>query len=166
FIDVESPRGKGTSFHLYFPVTMSESTLFRTADGQQTAAPGGNETILLVEDEEALRDGVKSLLEERGYRVLTARDGLEAVETHATHREEIALSVIDLLMPRMGGWEAFLKIKETAPRAKAIVVSGNVDSSFKNEMLARSVQAVLRKPFSPDEFLRKVREVLDRAGPG
>lgn len=121
------------------------------------------ETILLVEDEDLLRNALVELLEAEGYRVLPARDGIEAVEFHAAHKQEIGAVILDLGLPRLGGWEAFLQMKDADPGLKGIVVSGNLERERRREMRQKGLKASLRKPYSPEEILKTVRQVLTRS---
>ena len=88
---------------------------------------GGTETILLVEDEEILRDLVKSSIEENGYAVITAQDGVEAVNLFTQHKDRIALVLCDMGLPKLGGWDAFKIMKEILPKVKIIFASGYLD---------------------------------------
>jgi two-component system CheB/CheR fusion protein len=172
-VDVASRRGEGTRFRIWFPVpaqtagTDAGEEASRPPELPREPASGGNgeggQTILLVEDEDLLRDAVVSLLEAEGYRVLTARDGLEAVDRHAAHRDEISAVILDLGLPKLGGWEAFLRMKALDPALKAIVASGNLDRERRTEMRDQGLLASLRKPYAPEEILKTVRRVLARA---
>jgi len=179
YLDVESELGRGTRFRLFFPATEAPRTLptrsgtkTRTGGSEpgasgalaESAAPSGGsgngQTILLVEDEDLLREAVGTLLESEGYRVLTARDGIEAVERHAAHRSEIAAVILDLELPKLGGWDAFLRMREADPHLKGIVASGTLEPDRRTEMRRLGLQASLRKPYAPAEMLKTVRQVL------
>lgn len=164
FIDVESERGRGTKFLLYLPFPPSGiETLPVEAKGMGEVA-GGNETILVVEDEVDLREFVKMLLEGKGYRVLTANDGEDAVTVYARHRDEIALVLSDIGLPKLGGWEAYQEMKGLNPKVKAILASGYLEPSLRSEMVQAGVKEVIQKPYVPNEILGKIREVIDSAG--
>ena len=160
FIDVRSTVGLGTTFVLYFPcredIMNSEGTL--REDSNETV--GGSETILLVEDEEDILLAVKDILQENGYKVLTARDGEEAVEIFGRNREEIALLLSDLGLPRLSGLDAFIQMAIFDPGLKAILASGNLDIGKKSEMLRAGVRRFVQKPYEPDVILRNIREVI------
>ena len=159
FIDVDSGVGKGAAFGLYLPVVQkSPGAAEKEA---QEEIKGGTETILLVEDEEVLLNLVKSLLEEKGYQVLAARDGGEAVDTYKHRQNEIALVFADMGLPILGGWEAFLKMKELNPKVKMIFASGYLDPSAKSELLKKGAKDFLQKPYEPERVLRRIRQVLD-----
>lgn len=124
-------------------------------------ASGGNETILIVEDEETLLELVKGILEEKGYKVLGATDGEEAVDIYLKHKDEIAVVLSDMGLPKMGGWEAFLKMKEINPNLRSILASGYVDPKLKVEMLKAGAVDFIQKPYDPDEIINRIREVID-----
>ncbi len=161
FIDVESEPHKGTTFHLYFPIPTPGSSPQVVEQSAAQETTGGNETILLAEDEPALFELVKALLEERGYTVLGARDGVEAVEQFKKHAAEIDLVLIDLGLPKLSGWEAFQKMQEVRPNLAGVVATGYVDPDQRSEMLTRGVREFVDKPYSPQQLLRKIRDVLD-----
>lgn len=160
FIDVESEPGRWTTFILYLPVT--QRTHYLTEKEELQEIPGGSETLLLVEDEDSLLRLVKGLLQEKGYQVYTARDGLEAIEMYNKHRDEIALVFADMGLPILGGWEAFLKMKELNPSVKVVFGSGYLDPNAKSELLKLGAKDFLQKPYTPDTILRRIREVLER----
>jgi two-component system cell cycle sensor histidine kinase/response regulator CckA len=161
FIDVESEVGSGTTFHLYFPVLQQITRPSEAKPVRTTKTPGGNETILVVEDEEMLLDLVKSLLEDKGYTVLTASDGLEAVDVYARHKEKISLVLSDMGLPKMSGWEAFRKMREINPGIKAILASGYLDPEVRSEMLKAGARDFVLKPYDVDHILVRLREVIE-----
>jgi PAS domain S-box-containing protein len=161
FIEVESELGKLTTFTLYLPVAQRTHTLIEKEE--QEEIPGGSETLLVVEDEDSLLRLVKGLLQEKGYQVFTARDGVEAVETYLLHRNEIALVFADMGLPILGGWDAFLKMKELNPNVKVVFGSGYLDPNAKSELLKLGAKDFLQKPYTPDTILRRIREVLERS---
>lgn len=119
-------------------------------------------TLLLVEDEEMLLDVLKSLLEENGYKILTAHNGKEAIEIYKQNKDDIALVVSDMGLPVLGGWEAFQKMKEVNPNVKAILASGYVDPQFKAETLKAGAIDYLQKPYDPEEIVRKVSQAITK----
>jgi two-component system, chemotaxis family, CheB/CheR fusion protein len=175
-IDLESEPGKGTTFRVYLP-SMDGAAASGDPDSGETlrraGAPDkqratarvrtegfGPQTLLLVEDEEALLSPIRTLLEEEGYAVLTAADGVAAVETHARHAERIDVVLLDLSLPRMGGWQAFLKMRERDPGLRCIVASGNIDPEQRAAMKKQGVNVSIRKPYGSSEMLRAIRQVL------
>lgn len=158
-IEVESTVGQGTTFSLYLPTSQNVAG---TAHSElEDDVPGGTETILVAEDEDTLSRLLKAILEEKGYQVLLARDGAEAIDTYRIHQDEIALVIADMGLPILGGLEAFMKMKEINPKVKAIIVSGYLDPSSKSELLKLGAKDFIQKPFDPERVLRRVRQVLD-----
>jgi PAS domain S-box-containing protein len=162
YIDVESTVGKGTTFHLYFPVPSQKYESLGVAKEELKDVVGGKETILIVEDEEVLLDLVTTICQAKGYTILTARDGEEAVKTYAEHKEKISLVLTDLGLPKLGGFEEFLEIKRINPNVKVIFASGYVDPQLRGEMLKTGAQDFVQKPYEPNKILKKIREVLDK----
>lgn len=164
-IGVESEEGKGTTFRIYLPLipkafgTVSKEIKVAEA---ATAVTGGAETILLAEDEEAVRALTKTVLEEFGYTVIEASDGEEAVSKFMENKDRIDLFLSDIVMPGMNGREAYERIKKIKPKLKVLFASGYPsDFTHKNEILAEGLDFI-GKPVSPDNLIRKVREVLDK----
>ncbi|MEW5817007.1 MAG: ATP-binding protein, partial [Spirochaetota bacterium] len=162
FIDVESEPGRGTTFRLYFPVRQYDAESTERDTVQFTEAPGGTETILVVEDEEMLLALVQSRLESKGYTVITAKDGEEAISLYQRHCDEIAIVLIDPGLPKFGGWEAYKKMKEINPNVKAIFASGYVEPGLREEMMKVGTKYFVQKPYVPNEVLKSIREVLDQ----
>jgi signal transduction histidine kinase/ActR/RegA family two-component response regulator len=160
FVQVESEVGAGTSFIIYLPV--KHASVEQSRDDQTRIARHQNipQTILLVEDEEMLRELGVSILESEGFRVLAAKDGVEAVSLFETHSEEIGLVVCDLGLPRLGGREAFLKMKERKPSVRAIVASGYLEPTIRSEMLKAGVIDTIQKPYDFNDLLAKIRSVI------
>ena len=122
---------------------------------------GGNETILLVDDEEVLLSLVEPMLSGKGYKVLIARDGLEALEQYKAHQNEIALVFSDIGMPLLNGYDLFMRLKEINPSVRVIIGSGYVDDNQRKELLKAGVKHFMPKPYDPVEMLTLIREVLD-----
>jgi two-component system cell cycle sensor histidine kinase/response regulator CckA len=159
FVQVESEPDAGTSFIIYLPV---KHLAAEQLGGDRTGAPRQNipQTILLVEDEEMLRELGVSILESEGYRVLAAKDGVEAVALFESHNDEIGLVVCDLGLPRLGGREAFLKMKENRPGVRAIVASGYLEPTIRSEMLKAGVIDTIQKPYDFNDLLAKIRSII------
>ncbi|OYV97858.1 MAG: hypothetical protein B7Z62_05090 [Deltaproteobacteria bacterium 37-65-8] len=122
---------------------------------------GGNETILLAEDEESVRNLMEQTLKSYGYRVLIARDGEEAVDLFHRRGKEIAIVLLDLVMPKMGGKRAYDEMILTAPGLKVLFLSGYSANAIHESFVLLPGFQFLQKPFGPDALARKVREVLD-----
>jgi CheY-like chemotaxis protein len=161
FIDVKSEIGRGTDFVLYFPARRSQATEKKPLMQSLRGVPGGSETILLVEDEMALMELLKNLLQNKGYTVLTATDGLEAVELYTRNKDTIHLVLSDHGLPKLSGSEVFKRMKQLNPKVKAILASGYIEPNQKSEIFKSGIKDFVQKPYDPQEVLRKVREVLD-----
>ena len=159
FVLVDSEPNKGTTFSIYLPLEHVPESISGNGIrelGQKTSA----KTILLVEDEEMLRELGVTILEGEGYHVLAAKDGVEAVEMFEANSEDIGLVVCDLGLPRMGGRDAFMRMKEQKPSVRAIVASGYLEPNLRSEMLKAGVLDTIQKPYDFREMLKKIRSVI------
>ncbi len=157
YIDVESRKGHGSTFSIYLPASGEKARkILRTTD-EITRATG---TVLLVDDEDMVLEVEKELLETLGYEVLTARDGKEAVEIYKKKWDNIDLVLMDMVMPNMGGGEAYDRMKEINPRVKVLLSSGySIDREAK-EILARDCDGFIQKPCTIKELSEKIREIV------
>jgi DNA-binding response OmpR family regulator len=129
---------------------------------QPATASRGTETVLLAEDDEAVRNLTRSILEDFGYRVIEAADGEEAVRKFGDNKGAIDLLVLDIIMPKKNGKETYQEIRTIQPDIRALFTSGyTADIVHKKGILDTGLDFVL-KPITPTAFLKKVREVLDR----
>jgi len=160
-ITVRSAAAAGTIFDIHLP-RVSAAAEPVTAAPPPPEAPGGSETVLLVEDEDPVRELAREILEGRGYRILEARDGSQALRIAEEHRGPIALLLTDVVMPGMTGPELARRLGAGRADLKVLFVSGYTDRGFAVPGPAASL--FLQKPFTPDALAGKVREVLDRAG--
>ena len=159
-VAVYSEPGRGTTFKLYLPP--SPAAVPVPAPVVPKPVPvGGSETILLVEDEDALRGLAKEVLEDAGYRVLAAGNGLEALQLAQGHAGTIHLLLTDVVMPGMGGPELAHGVVGARPEARVLYVSGYADSAIVRHGALQEGVAFLHKPFSAEALTRKVREILD-----
>jgi PAS domain S-box-containing protein len=159
---VYSEPGQGTTFKIYLPQAQaSEGALPAAAPSAGETAPRGSETILVVEDEEALRVLVCEVLEASGYQVLAARHGVEALEVAEAHRGPIHLLVTDLVMPQMSGGQLANRFATLRPEARVLYTSGYTDDVVARNRLLDPGVPFIPKPFSPDLLVRKIRELLD-----
>jgi signal transduction histidine kinase/CheY-like chemotaxis protein len=159
-VHVYSEPGVGTVFKVYLPLIEEDIPAMRPNLGQ--AAPGGNETILLVEDEEAVRDLTVLALQMFGYSVLSASLGREAIQVCERHAGPIHLLISDVIMPEMGGRRVADAILELRPTIKVLFLSGYTDDAVVRHGILYDEVAFLQKPFTPHALARKVCEVLDR----
>jgi CheY-like chemotaxis protein len=146
-ISVESRPGHGCVFRVYFPVS-SENPLQSMKTGPSSLASHASGTVLLVDDEPMLLDSARGLLEVMGFRVLVARDGMEALEVFRDYRKEIRCVITDLTMPRLDGWGTLLALRELDPVLPVILVSGYARVQVMAGEHAQQPQAFLSKPFS------------------
>ena len=127
--------------------------------------PSPQHTILLVEDEDSLLDVLKLVLESNGYRVLTATNGEEALEVFERERGSISVILSDMGLPRLGGWDALLKIKEIEPDAKVILASGFYETKLREEVLAAGAVDFIQKPYVPEIVLQRIAEIIEADPP-
>jgi CheY-like chemotaxis protein len=159
-ISVESSVGKGTSFKIYLPRVEAATDFDITLTSGLEQVKAG-ETILVVEDEDILLKLVRSTLQQGGYQVLTASNGVEALEVFDHNSDRIRLILTDIVMPQMGGRRLVERLLESGANAKILFMSGYTDDVvIKDELLGDGIP-LLHKPFSPAELIAKVREVLD-----
>jgi CheY-like chemotaxis protein len=160
YVSVTSAVGQGTTVQLYFPVVPEEAHPLRQRESL-AGAPGGTETILLVEDEDTLRRSAKRVLERYGYRVLVATDGQEALELYRDGPDEIDLIISDLVMPKLGGGKLYEALQQEGGTAKFILTSGYTGrEAHAREQIDPGI-TVLQKPWVLGELLRRVRRTLD-----
>jgi CheY-like chemotaxis protein len=158
FVNVYSETGIGTTFKVYLPASEKPEHEERSV----TEPPrGGNEMILIVDDEESIRTLAKEILESHGYGVMMAEDGVDAVEIYREHAEIIDAVILDMMMPRMGGREAFLKLKELDPEIIVLLSTGYSQNGKAKTILESGVKGFIQKPYHVDSLLTKVRSVLD-----
>jgi two-component system, cell cycle sensor histidine kinase and response regulator CckA len=160
---VESEPGRGTTFRIYLPRIDEPADTAAAADTR--TAPRGSETVLLVEDEDAVRHLLRDVLRRYGYTVLEAANGAEAIDACRTHPGPIHLVVTDMVMPQMSGWEVADAVSALRPKAKLVYMSGYIEHVVVEERVLDSGVAFLGKPFTPEALGRKVREVLDGEQP-
>ena len=161
-IDVETKIGAGTTFTLWFPSSPALQGIPVPAVAPPEAAAGGSETLLFVEDEESLLSMMRLVLEDRGYTVITARDGMEAVRIYTERRPEIDLVISDLGLPKLDGVAVTTTLRELNPGCRVVLATGYLDPEVRARLAAAGVTDYLAKPYVPVDMLRKIREVLDR----
>jgi len=157
-ISVESRQGKGTVFHVYFTSVKDKE---KVADEHTDPVPGGNERILLVDDERLLVDMLKKMLTKMGYRVTTKINATEAFETFASHPEKFDLVITDLTMPGMSGVELVQQILTIRPDIPVILCTGFNRDNISLDIEKLGIKALMRKPFPRLVLARKIREILD-----
>ena len=155
---VTSEPGEGRTVKIYLP--LMEEPLSVPGTG---VLPTGHETVLVVEDEEGIRELLRRMLTDAGYRALEAHNGKDALATAVRHDPPIDLLVTDVVMPGMGGGELARTLRERRPDLPVLFISGYADPEVTSRGVDRSEDTVLNKPFTGDELLRRVRGLLDRA---
>jgi two-component system cell cycle sensor histidine kinase/response regulator CckA len=161
----ESELGQGTTFTIYFPiVTQTVKEKYQPSESRRIAA-GGSETILLVEDETAVRVMIRKILKSKGYTVLEAQHGQEAIHICEYHSGPIHLMVTDVVMPHMSGKELAEHLTLQRPKMKVLYMSGYPDKYIAQEGGLNPGAGFLQKPFSLDILESKVREILDAPSP-
>jgi CheY-like chemotaxis protein len=166
FVDVESELGRGTVFHVYLPASIRGVTRTEPSRHPEAEFRGKGETVLLIEDEQILRDLAATALSEAGYHVLTACDGEVGLETFAGNPGGIALILTDLGLPKLGGEELVEQLLRVNPEAKILMVSGYVEPDMKSRLLRLGAKGFIQKPYSPIEMLKKVRLSIDTPSAG
>ncbi len=164
WIGLKTAKGKGTTFEVYFP--RSKRPVVAAVQGV-TDQPGthGSVTIMIVDDDELIRDLGKTVLEHYGYTVLLANNMDQALEIFKREGERIQIVVLDLTLPRQSGWEVLRRLRALDPGLKVIISSGHDISDEREEKKDLEPFTVLPKPFSPRDMERTIRTVLDEAKP-
>jgi signal transduction histidine kinase/ActR/RegA family two-component response regulator len=160
-IGLYSEPDKGSTFKVYFPKTEDLAHVPATL-ATQPATLAGSETLLLVEDEQQLRNLARVILEKNGYQVMEAQNGEEALLLSERFSGSIDLLVTDVIMPKMNGRQLAEKITASRPTTPVLYISGYTDSTIVRHGVSENGIYFLQKPITPDTLLRKVREVLDR----
>jgi hypothetical protein len=156
---VYSEPGRGTTFKVYLPRAAGAEGA--SVERSPTEAPGGSETVLVVEDSEGLRELIRTCLERVGYRVHVAASGEEALAAARENPERIHLVVTDVVLPGIGGRQLAAQLSELRPRLRVLFVSGYTDNAIVHNQILDAGVAFLQKPFLPEDLLRRVRAVLD-----
>jgi PAS domain S-box-containing protein len=165
-ITLQSEPGQGTTFSIYFP-EVNDSRLAPASESAARNGPEayrGSETILVVEDEDAVRRFIKRALTAQGYRVLESRNGVEALRLLELAEQPLDLVMTDLIMPDMGGRELAVQVRAHRPALPVLYTSGYSEKAGESHEAPANAEYFLPKPFGPTELARKVREVLRHSG--
>jgi PAS domain S-box-containing protein len=159
-LKVDSEPGWGTGFRLLFPC-LAGLRADVAAEVTHSREWRGSGTILVVDDEEVVREILEEVIPRYGMSVVTAKDGREAVEQFREHAGEIAAVLLDVTMPKLGGEEAFLEIRKIQRDARVILSSGYSEEDFAKHFAGEEVNGFLHKPYQPEELIEKLRQVLE-----
>ncbi len=159
FIDVFSEPGKGATFSIYLPA--SEKEVMEETDAAEIVLKG-DETLLLVDDEEMIIEVGEEILQALGYKVLPAVSGKEALKIYQNKKDSIAMVILDMIMPGMGGGETYDNLKQINPDIKVLLSSGYSISGQAAEILERGCDGFIQKPFKLRQLSVKIREILDK----
>jgi CheY-like chemotaxis protein len=161
YVWVYSELGHGTTFKVYLPMVQApaeKTAPEKTVQGHQP----GTETILFVEDEQSVRELVSEYLSARGYEVLDAADGQQALDIAAVHAGKIQLLITDVVMPRLSGRELAARLTAARPDLKVLYISGYTDDSVFRHGVLQGGMDFMQKPFNLKALAAKIREVLER----
>lgn len=164
-INVYSEIGQGTTFRVYFPAVEKPADKEAAKDGDVKKLRRGDETILVVEDNDDLRDFMQTLLSESGYHVLTAREGEEGIAVFEQHSKDVSLVISDVVMPKVGGRGLKEAVDRLSPEQKFLFISGYTDTTVHHSFILDDRVDYLQKPFTAYELSDRVRKILDRIGP-
>ncbi|MEA2109579.1 MAG: response regulator, partial [Pseudomonadota bacterium] len=159
-IYVYSEPGQGASFKIYWPIMAAEVTKMEDEESVELAA-GGNETILLVEDDAGIRKIISRQLRQAGYTVIEAENGRDALEQAGNHQAAIDLLFTDVIMPIMGGSELYGKIKDIYPDIPVLFGSGYTDDKLPEDILLLAKDHFINKPYNLKEVIARIRSLLD-----
>ncbi|MEM1179830.1 MAG: ATP-binding protein [Acidobacteriota bacterium] len=166
-IRVDSTPGAGTTFSIYLPQSTAEPAAEDPSKPQRAYKTSGAETILLVEDEASVRKVVQEILRSRGYTILEATDGAEALRVAAEFEGDLDLVLTDVMMPNMRGPQMVEELLRTRPGVAVVFMSGYSDERALGDLVRRGEAVMVRKPFTPNTLAKELRRVLDerREGP-
>ncbi|MEN6319050.1 MAG: PAS domain S-box protein [Syntrophaceae bacterium] len=157
-INVYSEIGQGTTFTIYLPASEKEVTQERLAPEELVK---GHETILIIDDEDIIIEVTRDILESLDYKILVAQSGREAIEIYTAHKDEIALVILDMIMPDMSGGETFDRLKKINPDIKVILSSGYSLKGQAIRIMEKGCYAFIQKPFSFTSLSQKIRDILN-----
>ncbi len=156
-IDVYSEEGLGSTFNVYFPASGGNVS---TSNAVHEKIASGEGIIFVVDDESVMRDIAQGMLEECGYSVILAENGLEAVKIFNTRHKEISLVLLDMVMPKMSGKEAYIEMKKTDPSVKVLLASGFRQDERSEEILKMGVKGFIQKPYTIASLSTAISRVL------
>jgi len=158
YVEVQSEEGKGTTFSLYFPP--SKQKIVKPDELKIKSVPRGSENILVVDDENMIRESAKEILSSFGYSVTTASNGLEALEILKKNKKKFDLAIVDMSMPKINGVETIRRIREIDQSIKVVLSSGHMDRE-RNMPVDLKLDGTLPKPYRLRELALKIRQILN-----
>jgi CheY-like chemotaxis protein len=164
-LSLRSEPGWGTAFDVYFPRIQGEAPEVIQA-AKPVALPAGSGTVLLAEDDHALRALTERVLLSAGFTVLPARSGSHALEIARNHAGRIDIVISDVVMPDLSGPDFVARLHRNRPEARVLYVSGYTDDEVMRRGVLAGEKAFLQKPFTPEQLLQKIREVMSESGEG
>ncbi len=159
FINVYSEKGEGTAFNIYLPASEKAAVKEKKIDEELIR---GTETVILVDDEDMIIEVGQGIIENLGYKVLTAKSGKEAIEIYEKTQDKIDMVIVDMIMPEMGGGDTYDKLKEIDPDIKVLLSSGYSVDGQATEILNRGCNGFIQKPFNMTDLSKKIRAILDK----
>jgi len=156
-VSVYSEKGHGTVFHLYFPET--QKTKNETPETLPDK-PKGSPNVLVIDDDETVRNVTTALLENLGYKVLCAESGAEGIDLYKTHQQEIDLIMLDLVMPEMNGEETFSNLRKIDPDATVLIISGFDAEESVAGLIEAGAAGFLQKPFHLNPLAKALQRAL------
>jgi CheY-like chemotaxis protein len=161
-INVDSTEGEGTVFSIYLPLVPAASITAPRKEGRTIV--GGDETILVVEDNAQVLELARLILRGAGYTVLTASNGEEALDQFPRRAKDIDLVLMDVVMPKMGGREVRIQMKRIDPAVRILFTSGYSAAGIHTDFILEEGLDFIQKPFVTDTLRGKIRSILDRSG--
>jgi len=159
FIDVYSQESLGTTFHIYLPVLRTLE--IEPEDRRREMVQMGEGLILIIDDEEIMRQTAKSILVECGYEVIIAVNGQEGVELYKNHQDEIKVVLLDMVMPKMSGKQAYIELAKINKEVKVILASGFKQDARVESILELGVKAFIQKPYSLTRLANTIHSVIN-----
>lgn len=164
FIEVTSEPGCGATFHIYLPISevqaAADPKISSLAQNTIEDHLRQHETVLYAEDDARLSGLMRRLLEGEGFKVLTARDGVEAVDVHQRHKDLVAVAILDFGLGELNGWDAFQLMKKINPKLKGILASGYVSGEVQSRLARGELNGVLQKPYRGEEVLAVIKQAI------
>jgi len=160
-INIYSEPGMGAAFNIFLPLVKTGIEEMHPVEAT-TRTMRGTETVLLAEDDTSVRRLIKEVLEKNGYTVVEAVDGEEAVRVFAENRDKIDILLLDIIMPKMKGTEAYEEIIKMDPKIKALFMSGYAEEVLYRKGITEKGLDLLSKPVSPNNILKSIREALNK----